>query len=208
MPLKTKDGKLLTKAGKLSQCCCEPAACCLYPWPDPEGTPLYPSSDLPDEIDFGGTILTKSGGYSYGGDGNPNIKVDAIGSWKYDYFGDEYGFMPCLTGVLTPSEIVIEDTFPDELTFSETGTGSCTLNRVSTCCWEGTLEYTNEFSEPVSVAITLCYTATDPGGDILPSGWPGKPCWLLTYGNGGSSYVKDDPQSSPDGNYDTMTVTV
>lgn len=26
------------------------AECCLYPWPDPDGTPLYPATDLPDTL--------------------------------------------------------------------------------------------------------------------------------------------------------------
>lgn len=235
--LQHHNGILLRTSGGLlaRECCCTEPECCLYPWPDPDGTPLYPASDLPDELVFyysSGTFtpnpvtLVRSGYQFFGDVSEGEFSWQFVLTWNTslygsawvvrEYFEGEYGAL-----YYGPSECLqqtwggsteLEDTFPDTLHFhqSDIVTADCELNRVSQCCWEGTLEYVNEEMEEVEVPISICYVAEEPSGDsVNPSGWPGKPCWILNYN--GTLYSKEDPQSSPEGDYSydrdgTMTV--
>jgi hypothetical protein len=74
MTIKTQNGKVITKGGKVSCVCCEESECCMYP-ADAVGRGLISSGDLPDQIEVTNTtffddpvIFEKIGlEYEYGG---------------------------------------------------------------------------------------------------------------------------------------------
>lgn len=212
-------------AGDEEKCCCGVFECCMYPWPDPEGIaggPFYPAADLPDTIilvfDGADVVMTRSGFVYYGESAGigfiitPSTGSDSWGVGTFLPAEPEdityLHYVPCLFVTLFSAITEIREDYPETLTLTDASIpATCDLNRVDLCCWEGTLEYVNEFEEPVSVPVRLCYHATDPAQEIFPDGWPGKPCWLLRYGDAGL-YMKEDPQNGPVGTYGFGGLTV
>jgi hypothetical protein len=188
----------------------------MYPWPDPEGFTRYPDTDLPATliyyIEDPGLMISESitmtkvpGQYKYTGTSTtvfgtavaiiPGVGVDA-GKWGISV-GDtgiiDYFIGPCLVTYRgeTPFSGAVEDEFPDTLTLEHPDIPtSCELLRVSLCCWEGVWEYPHPGfpTETIIEPIGLCYDPTD-----------------LAWGFGsyltGYIYIKDDPQSGPQGIY-------
>jgi hypothetical protein len=198
--------------------------CCLYPWPDPDGIPLYPPEDLPETLRVASDgpvsfTLTKTSGYRYEGvrpgndfdDPQPvYIKRSDDGHWWYGEIveGEDDPYIwrsNCLIGSGW-SGIVIEDQFPDTLTFGDPGIPeTCELLRVSLCRWEGLWEYPySDGSGLRRIAVDLRYDPTyyDPG-------WHPKPMWRidLLAVDMDATVLKDDPQSGPEGNYEYYIVS-
>jgi len=221
----TKDGKLIVNAdGKVilcDTCPCDtpPPTCCPYPYPDPNGYnggPLYPDTDLPDNIDvtWGAFTTTLAKGTATPDtpflgqtaiyQGTIDSKNIAIGynsvAWYVEIYtpGEEYIIyfefeVPCLIGEWDSTFFVVEDQFPDMLTATSTDGDITTLSRVSLCCWEGTFESMNEFN-PGTFPISVCWAY---GEDQEKYGW------LLNIVNQGILWIKEDPQSSPVGTWAT-----
>lgn len=166
----------LTASGKLKICgCAPPADCCLYPWPDPDGTPLYPATDLPDTVtNVGFGTFTRSG-YDFiapdeGGlhyeirATSPSVTQTSWVLWLVPDVGDETneGENACLIGEWVFGQI--EDEFPETLFMDFENyefSGTMELSRVSLCRWEGSttlsdpettvtgfVEYRHPFIEP------------------------------------------------------------
>lgn len=167
-----------------------PSTCCLYPWPDPLGSPLYPPEDLPDQITVNGETWNRdplmAGGYGYQG---VSGGIDALSTglgWRFlDEDGNEIAFTEqspteCFIGfyIITADGGIlmqVADLFSDTYTVN----GIDTVTRTNLCTWTG----------PKS------------GGGT----------WTLQYDS--SSYVwklngvaKTAPQSSPAGTFGSDTV--
>lgn len=196
-------------------CCC-PSACCLYPWPDPDGIaggPYYPTTDLPATIvvTIDGTPFTltlNSGTYTYGDPSfetseTPFVTAESLlgeNNWYLAYApvsGDEVSYYgsSCLINPLWefraggPFTISSEDEFLDTYTITFTPSGGGTPFDV---------EVTRE-TEPIPdictwvgfVDLALVYLYYDSAAYK----------WKIQFPEGGACYVKDDPQSSPVGTY-------
>jgi hypothetical protein len=94
MTIKTQNGKVITKDGKVSCECCEVEECCMYP-AEAYGT-LYQFEDLPDEIEFkytnpqGGffgplTMSKIQEGLSVGYRGGPNDEVVVFNNSSFSW---------------------------------------------------------------------------------------------------------------------------
>jgi hypothetical protein len=202
-------------------CCC-PADCCLYPWPDPDGTPLYPDTDLPDTVVvfFGGdsAVFTRSG-YSYTGTldyGTPtNFILDPSlpspfdGNWWLIEEGQTVPQQETNVSCLIAENVSAqyEDEFADTYTVQHDSipTYNGTVTRESLCVWKSSQWDAAEADCAVVVAL-------------------GKPVYKIFYNSGSyqwemeliepdpptcifSTVVKDPPQSSPAGTYGPFGVT-
>ena len=163
--IKLSGGKVILKSGKVSCSCC--AGCCLYPFPGPSGTPIYPLTDLATPIytpgDPGGTTpgfldtvtpydVSTTSGYDvticYRHQDEPLTCVGFTHSsdeleqgwvWLTEYTTPEIfeWIGPCLIGS------TLEDLFPNTLTVN--GVDSITRDTaLNLCLWSGgswTLRY-------------------------------------------------------------------
>ena len=142
--VKLSGGKVVLKSGKVSCSCCD-AACCLYPWPDPDGTPLYPDTDLPDSVVVNGDTYTRSG-YRFEFDSDHYIDATELGIpfWGLFINGDATA-NTCLIGLY--EEGVFTATVEDEFANTYTVNGTDTITRdpaTNLCLWSGstwTLRY-------------------------------------------------------------------
>lgn len=187
--------------GKIG-CCC---SCCLYPWPDPTGSPKYPDTDLPAKIATTVTLdkginpavtttppsyVIAAGNYVYQEESVPGAGVgdtiwaDASGVWKWASFDTTVSPWTLITGPSDgPCLIGTEgatDFFNPTYTVTD-GTTTDTVtnpNPFSTCTWTG-------------AHFTLSYNATTFK-------------WVVS---GPTSGAKNPPQSSPVGSY-TNGITV
>jgi hypothetical protein len=148
MTIKTQDGKVITKDGKVSCECC--GECCLYPaqavW---EGK--YSIEDLPDFFNADGIIYTKLSSFEIGLDGAKycydipdtllRFGVDepeegTISEWKIEGVGN---LNPCFSytwyqGTIN-EEQYIGDFFAN--TYAIEGPISGVVTRVTACTWVG-----------------------------------------------------------------------
>jgi hypothetical protein len=160
MTIKTQNGKVITKDGKVSCECC--GGCCMYPAQE-LGEELYSEDDLPDSVIFnrGGTqyVLAKiepeSGVYYSGAEGLDGyfaygvqlvetiIGEESFYEWKLARkLGDnppdweQAGDIDACLFRLLPSELPnIADPFAD--TYVVSGSISGTVTRESVCVWVG-----------------------------------------------------------------------
>lgn len=200
---------------EVDPCCCDlPEDCCLYPWPDPDGTPLYPATDLPDTVVgsfFGGGEYTSSrSGYEYYFSGtdwsgsHPDyvwtpIKYDGISAdiWGLYYIdpidgSKHYASNGSLCGIVTivsegNPDGYIHDEFAGTYLVTDEFANEVTVTRQSLCEWTGIFH-----ADIGDVTWRLFY---DDGA--VPSAFNYK--WRIDLG--GSTATKDDPQSSPVGEY-------
>lgn len=202
-------------------CCCGEGDCCLYPWPDPLGTPLYPDTDLPDTvvwhdaaIDPPEDITLTRSGYEYSGTGSTgDYSITALSG---DAFWSAQG--PPIDGedrVSILSGCLIGDTFESELMqvsdeflatynvhiepviggpWEDLSPVDTTISRVSNCCWE--------WDDPAAVADygplsawSFCYGGNTDIASLYK--------WSL-----GPSTDKNNPQNSPEGDYTSADFTV
>jgi hypothetical protein len=187
-------GWSITGSG-VDPCCC-PAACCLYPWPDPDGIaggPFYPDTDLPDAIDVldNGTPRTLSrvpGMYRYEGLTATFIEADAaLGAWTAGSFDVVEAGSPCLIGTWLaspPDTFQVMDQFSDTYTVTDDTSSFpdfvVTRDPDNPCRWTGTSE---------GLGVVVDYNITTPYK------------WTITFAGG--PLVHDDPQTGPDGHYGT-----
>lgn len=190
---------------------------------------LYPDTDLPDTLAINAcgvlTTLTRSG-YTYTGtlSGGRSIYIDPTASafgWQMyidpdDFLGSGCFYAPVATdegyphtcligdyqstslvaGCSCSGPIVVTDNFADTYTIHDpTSTisdgGDFVVTRESLCVWGGMA-----MESGVLTRITLYYQ------NDLPVA---KPKWQISHG---PTVQKDDPQSSPDGNYFGAVITV
>ena len=194
--IKLSGGKVVLKSGKVSCSCCE-ELCCLYPFPEPSGTPLYPDTDLPDAIlwvgldgpGMPGTVTLTRAAYVFDGSYIDSITaveiklritpyIDVTGAqaaWNFEVDPDNGGgyvvtiFADCL---IFPT--YSEDLFPNTLTVN--GTDAITRDpALNLCLWTGG-------------SWTLRYNST-------------------TYKFQLNGVEKDDPQNTPIGTYGVDVVS-
>ncbi len=171
-------------------CGCAESTCCLYPWPDPDGTeggPFYPPEDLPDAIDivdnlgvFIEVATHNAGTYTYTGT-TYNIRAGA-NQWEVQFpspFGPWNGYGGCLI-----RDDVAKDQFSNAYTVTdETFTiPDFTITRQSQCLWTGI---------STDGAVRVEYN------NVL--GFPYK--WVISFVGGPLPH--DDPQTGPSGHYGT-----
>lgn len=184
-----------------SECCCEgPVACCLYSAePEGEGGALpFPYTDLPATLDitFEGVFYPGATKHDFGAGFVGYIHPDydsgispllghaaGSGGWA---FGDDGGGggSPCLImdiGGGTKSE----DLFLDEYVGDNGGIDTWPMYRTGLCTWQGEREDGGE-----TYTYYVEYVGTE---------------WQVSIFNEGGEigiFLKDDPQSSPEGSYE------
>lgn len=179
--IKLSGGKVILKGGKASCSCCD-AACCLYPWPDSSGAPLYPATDLPNNVRIVGPgvdfTAANNGDYSFGVISSPSPGEAGVYAGGFEWiiigFGEAY-LSQCLIGSSQETDLIyIEDQFPDSLAVN--GTDAIIRDpETNLCTWSGS-------------PWTLRYNST-------------------TYKFQLNGVDKDDPQDSPVGTYGANTVS-
>ena len=187
MTVKTQGGKVITKDGKVSCECCGPD-CCFYPAQRLQNG-LYPATDLPDTIDFYGTILNRSG-TSWGNTTN-GVFLES-GKWA-SYRNGSRSERDCLFSGSTKA--TWEDVYQ-----ANVGTdGSGLVYRTSSGFWDGLLG--------CGKRVTLRYFGCNQGG--TPPGINTNPGWELTWqfcnpspgGQTGTTIGKSGEQDGPLGAY-------
>jgi hypothetical protein len=190
--VKLQNGNVLLKDGKVSCSCCAPAICCLYPAQAfYEG--LYLAADLPDAIELtceaGTYVLSKSGSTFTDG----TIVVDNYFSPVYGYaiWRIQHPIPPFLGCASEIGQCLINGTFSqDQFADSYTGTygiyDPITLTRVSLCEWTGEGVGTEDQPYTVSLIYETDYK------------WHVK----VEIDSVNYDWIKDDPQSSPEGNFE------
>ncbi len=149
MTIKTQDGKIITKDGKVSCECCD-VECCMYPAAALVAS-LYSYEDLPDAIDVGGIEYAKldppesvAGFTEYYINVNDEYLGILEGEGENSLWGYEGGGGPCLINGHAEFNPDGErrDQFADTYTIS--GPISGTVTRESICVWRGSnLRLTN-----------------------------------------------------------------
>lgn len=180
-------------------CECNPVACCLYPWPNPDDeSPLYPATDLPESItvSFGGSdyTFTRSGYVYTGSIGDDAYIVSAqdpgssIWVLQRTETIDNVASSGCLIGTdWIPETYSVSDTFSNSYIATYDG-NDIEITRQSLCVWSGSIEGVN---------IILRY-------DDSSYVWR-----LLRQADGGEvSDINQDGQSTPIGDYGATGVTV
>jgi hypothetical protein len=197
--VKMSGGKVVTKEGKVSCTCCAPD-CCLYRWPDPDGTdggPYYPETDLPDTVIFSGETLSHDAG-DYQFTGSTYYIVAGTTQWEVRLVSDD--------SLVQEQDCLIENGVEDE--FSDTYSVdvsvdifppgedpvlvefTMTITRQSLCRWTWT--YSDGYGN---------YTVNVFHDDFLTSpNYPWKFEIFKPY-DGVDSGEKNAPQSSPVGAY-------
>jgi hypothetical protein len=190
-------------------CGCSPApvACCLFPWPDPDGTPLYPDTDLPSSlnvsIDNGASWinLTQTSPY-YFEDGTGQYAIDGVTleAWRFTFFdgvNTSEGRSDCLIGSyldfgVVPAVMLVEDELLDNYSATYGAYDPITLTRQNTCEWTGT----GVGTEGQEYTIRMYYDST-----IYK--------WRIVIEIEATTFdpIKVDPQNVPTGDYDGL-VTV
>ncbi len=176
MTIKTQDGKVITKDGKVSCTCCE-GGCCMYS-AQALLDGLYTVDDLPDTlvvIGSAGTpyscLVTKTNGSSpyYSGtcEGEQSrIIINDDNAWEFQTLSPEDGWLepqdrsPNACLIFDPNlagNAYIEDQFADTYTVtscSEPSAIGTILTRTSLCYWEG--QYNTPFAGTQTVSIFYC----------------------------------------------------
>lgn len=220
--VKLTGGKVTLKNGKVSCTCCEAATCCLYPSVGIAGS-SYAFADLPSDITFvdsgtpyswsktgpqteevffdgvsvGDVVLCYSSGTYYIG-----YRSDGA-SWlfvAYDSGEDQYNSLfsigPCLItgdGNFIPNDDTVEDQFDGTYTGTYGGYDPITLTRISACEWTGSGTGTED--QPYTVRL---YYGSDYKWHIA-----------VTISDTTYNWIKDDPQSSPAGDFEgNFTVSI
>lgn len=193
---------------EVDPCCCPAAECCLYPWPDPDGDfggPFYPDTDLPATLDvtLGGTYggetatLTRTG-YVYSGTSTPSgftveirpgLLVDGEDYfWHGSVDGDGATFA-CLIGAWATAEIaLVEDVFTDTYTATYGGYDPITITRQNLCEWTGN----GVGTEGQLYTVRVYYEPSDYKWHVE----------VVIDGSTNFDWVKDDPQDSPEGDFE------
>lgn len=152
--IKTKEGKVITKGGKVSCTCCE-TGCCMYP-----ASLLgvsYTDDDLPDELlseRFGVFLRKLASPYE-------NIYYNAGAPWYHYWTGDTWQLVEFVDGdavIRSESPCLIGDgvvdQFEEQYTLTLNGTENfghicgtfspddteVTLTRISQCVWAGEMD--------------------------------------------------------------------
>jgi hypothetical protein len=140
MTIKTQNGKVITKDGKVSCECCE-VECCMYPAAALVAS-LYSYEDLPDAIDVGGIEYTKFdppesvGGFTrYYINANDEYLGILEGEGEDSLWTYEGGGGPCLINAFNGEGGEREDQFAD--TYTVNWQRTITVNRIGLCVWEG-----------------------------------------------------------------------
>jgi hypothetical protein len=145
MTIKTQNGKVITKDGKVSCECCE---CCLYP-AQALADGLYAVDDLPDSVllsyDFADELECTRSGNIYTGILHPSLtytvylgELEGNPTWLLGINGSPDDDFPCLINRPYPrveGEGTVEDQFAD--TYTVSGPISGTVTRESICVWSG-----------------------------------------------------------------------
>ena len=185
MTIKTQNGKVLTKDGKVSCECCG-VECCLYP-AQALGDGDYSVNDLPDAVTVDGTSFNRSGtGY-----GNTTNGVILEGNVWAKYSNGVRSTRPCLIqgGVLDQ----FADTYTATATSGSASGLSQTLTRQSISEWFG-----DDFPGQQETGINLFYMRCSIYNEFYPeSEWD---AWWMTVG-AEDPIKKTDPQNSPIGTY-------
>lgn len=190
----------VTLVDGVPQCGCgepvPPGDCCMYPWPDPSGAPLYPDTDLPISVvvsyDSGPTetLSLTSGLYEYI---SASYILDAYGpsSWQLYYLNELVASFLCLIGHISFTQFTVTDEFLDNYSvefkdaFEVLQTISVTRDVDNICFW---------FGSDASYSITL---GAPSSGSALEFG-------LSIYNvttEETTNTTKIAPQSSPVGSY-------
>jgi hypothetical protein len=234
--IKLQNGNVLIKNGKASCSCCDaPKTCCMYPAAELGSS--YQAEDLPDAVTvnwperFTGSMSKNESGYSGDGATLEIVEVDGNLVWQLSDSNGVETLGSCLIGGL------VEDQFADCYKFtveaySENGwcgiddppflceqaesSFEVTLERTGLCTWEGSFF----FATP-----NFTNTNGDNFVDILNFGYSNETitallrydqstqAFVLSHQDQGASdptvipYFKDDPSSSPAGDYAGITVT-
>jgi hypothetical protein len=183
MTIKTQNGKVITKDGKVSCGCCEgpPTECCLYPI-QPFIDELYGFDDLPDEIDYGEvgdiffTLTKQPAGTIDPFDGKERIyfaesdgelyrivtELEGVIGWtleRYDTDGwgpdaGDYG-QNCLIGPQQAWNIFdkFADTYIIDFPFFDFASQGNVVTRTSLGRWEGTATF---FSATFPLILSAC----------------------------------------------------
>lgn len=153
--------------------------CCMYPWPDPPGTPLYPATDLLDFVDFSGETLAHDAG-QYKFTGATYYIIAGTAKWEVRLVADDsllqsQDFLVCngVTDQFANTYIVHDETDTDP---------DFTITRIGSC------EYSGVLAGSISVFFTY-------GG--IGTSFPFK--WQM--GFGGGSLAHDNPQTGIVGHY-------
>jgi hypothetical protein len=215
MTIKTQNGKVVTKDGKVScECCDEPGECCMYP-AQALGDGDYSYDDLPDVIevliDNVFTPFSRSGIYFYSDSaiglipaGDYRVRLldngvpwipgteDFQYNWRLEVWNgiswgtrDDIDDWQCLIQGLPEDFERTHDQFADTYTVDDGQTDPYTITRVSLCEWRGP---TSE--DPNTIGI-LRYFGTDPLSIFYTK-------WVYSLADGGP---KSGFQNTPVGEY-------
>lgn len=164
----------------------------MYPWPDPDGTPLYYPVDLPATVTFDGDTLSHDSGL-YQLTGTTYYIVAGTTQWEVRLVSDD--------SLVQAQDCLISGGVEDE--FSECylleidpvfGGETATVQRVSLCRWEGT----SDGDSPAFLEYVPPIMAGDPVDGTVT--WTGGTDTGGTYNH--------LPGDSPEGDYEaSMTVT-
>lgn len=198
-------------------CCC--ITCCLWPWPDPDGTPKYPATDLPDTvtIDVCGTpfTLTRSGyNFSYlDAVSGINYEINAtigITNWVLSIQLPAVG-TPCqyAPGVSDPTPYCLVNIF---VAFA-LPSGSCCASDIAVTdnllhSYHVDLGGGNAGDVARDVPSGCTFSGGTSGGDNLILRYDSTTYdWRITV-NGGSDHVNIGAQNDPTGTYDPGSYVV
>jgi hypothetical protein len=186
MTIKTQDGKVITKDGKVSCTCCAEPSCCMYF--ATTDTPTFPDTDLPDAVTinwlghFEGSADRSGRTYSAG-----TISL-AINEAKTDWVlsdsatGQSRTVGECL---LREAGGLVIDQFKAEYDFYAPFENSeCKLTRIELCIWEyiddqivasgeGIFQYTEPYTPEREGALAWAYIIyrTSPPMSANRPGW-------------------------------------
>jgi len=231
MTIKTQDGKVITKDGKVSCTCCEEPECCTYA--ATPTTPTFPDTDLPDAVTinwpgyFEGSADRSGRAYSAG-----TVSL-AINEAKTDWVlsdsatGQSRTVGECL---LREAGGLVIDQFKAEYDFYAPFENSeCKLTRIELCIWEyiddqivasgeGIFQYTEPYTPEREYALALVNLILLREGSNLPRRWYVEVYRLYNFFDEddneflrveleASSY-KDGDNNKPDGTYPANSLAV
>jgi hypothetical protein len=196
--IKLQNGKVITKDGKVSCECCG-VECCLYPAQRLQDG-LYPAADLPDTIDFYGSILSRSE-FSWGN--TTNGVILEIGKWA-SYRNESRSERDCLFSGSTKD--VFKDVYRVNVANFDGSPSTGLVYRDSIGFWTG--------EQDCGKSLSLTYFGCIQGG--TPVGINTNPTWTIAWefcnpppgGQSSDSWLKIGSQSqgTPVGNYGPLGI--
>ena len=192
MTIKTQDGKVITKDGKVSCTCCEEPSCCMYF--ATTDTPTFPDTDLPDAVTINWPGHFEGSADRSGRTYSAETVSLAINEAKTDWVlsdsatGQSRTVGECL---LREAGGLVIDQFKAEYDFNDpynwgAGHSDYTLPRVGLCLWEyyddqivasgeGIFQYTEPYTPEREGALAWAYIIYL----VSPPISSGRPGWFM-----------------------------